>query len=140
MDHLKAYHAEDKRRYGIIEKIKSVLLEEHKIAFAFLYGSFCSELFFRDIDIAVFVGDLHPSLYLDFEAKISQRVQKVLHQYPVEVKIVNEAPLSFCFSVIRGEFLFARDEDVLISFMTDTARAYLDIAPLRHRSMREAMA
>jgi len=141
MDHLRAYEAEDKERYRIIDTIKSVLLGEQKIVFAFLYGSFCSEPFFRDIDVAVLVRDLDSSAYLDYEDKISQRVEKeLLSPYPVEVKILNDAPLAFCFSVIRGKFLFARDEDVLISFMTNTARAYLDIAPLRHRYMREAMA
>jgi len=140
MDHVKAYQAKGKNRETIIDTIQSMFLKEQEIVFAFLYGSFCSEQFFRDIDVAVFVEDFDSSLYLDYETNVSQRLEKVLLPYPVEVKILNEAPLSFCFSAIRGEFLFARDEDALVSFMTNTARAYLDFAPLRHRYMREAMA
>jgi hypothetical protein len=53
---------------------------------------------------------------------------------------VNQAPLSFRFSVIKGKLLFARDENILVDFMTTTARQYLDYVPLRHRYMKEAMA
>ena len=57
----------------------------------------------------------------------------------VEFKVINKAPLSFCYHVIRGQILFVRDEGSLAEFMARVARGYLDIAPIRHRYMAEAM-
>ena len=59
---------------------------------------------------------------------------------PVEVKIINTAPVSFSFQVMRGKLLFSRDDEFLADFMTVIARKYLDMAPLRRHYIREAMA
>jgi hypothetical protein len=140
MTRLKVYQEKVKKRLEIIETIKSILLEEQKVIFAFLHGSFCSEQYFRDVDVGIFVRDLDPSIFSDYELKLSQQIEKaILFPYPVEVKIINNAPLSFCFSVLQGRLLFTRDEELLISYMTEIARKYLDFAPLRHHYMIEAM-
>ena len=78
---------------------------------------------------------------LNVELDLSQRIEDAFEcEFPVEVKIVNHAPVSFRFSVIQGSLLFTRDEDVMVEFMTTTARQYLDFAPLRRRYIKEAMA
>jgi hypothetical protein len=128
-------------RLETVETIKTVLQKEPSIVFAFLHGSFLSEPSFRDIDVGVFLGAENALTHLDLELDLSRRLEDALDsRFPVEVKIVNQAPLSFRFSVIKGKLLFARDENILVDFMTTTARQYLDYAPLRHRYMKEAMA
>jgi predicted nucleotidyltransferase len=130
---------EDRRK--VIETIKTVLQKEPNIVFAFLHGSFLSEPSFRDIDVGVFSDSENPSSYLDSELELSQRIEDELNSaFPVEVKIVNQAPLPFRFNVIQGKLLFARDDDILVDFMTTTARQYLDFALLRQHYIKEAMA
>ena len=130
-----------KERLKVVETIKTVLQEEPSIVFAFLHGSFLSEPSFRDIDVGVFFGAENPLPHLDLELDLSQRLEDALDsKFPVEVKVINEAPLAFRFHVIRGELLFTRNEDLSVDYMTCTARQYLDYAPLRHRYMKEAMA
>ena len=124
-----------------VETIKTILQREPSIVFAFLYGSFLSEPSFRDIDAGVFLGAENALPHLDRELDLSLRLEEALDsKFPVEVKVINEAPLSFRFHVITGEFLFTRNEDLSVDYMTCTARQYLDYAPLRHRYMKEAMA
>ncbi|MDY6951838.1 MAG: nucleotidyltransferase domain-containing protein [Thermodesulfobacteriota bacterium] len=129
------------KRGKIVETIKAVLESKPNVVFAFLHGSFLSESAFRDIDVGVFLASEDHSGDLDIELGLSQELEDSLDAgFPVEVKIVNKAPLSFRFHTIRGQLLFARDEDILVDFMTTTAKHYLDFAPLRHRYIKEAMA
>ena len=72
---------------------------------------------------------------------LSRQIKDVLNaSFPIETKIINEAPLSFCFHVIRGKLLLTRNEGSLVDYMVRIAKTYLDIAPLRHYYMMEAMA
>jgi hypothetical protein len=58
--------------------------------------------------------------------------------YPVDVRVVNHAPLAFLFHVLRGRLLVAGDERLLADVIERTARAYHDRAPLVRRAVREA--
>lgn len=140
MRRIRKYKITPKEQREIIDGIYAVAIKESQILFGFLYGSFLSELSFRDIDLGVFVRDLDTSSYWDYECKISQQIEDAIpSSFPVETKVINNAPLSFCFNVIRGKLLFTRDEDLLLAFVTRTAKKYLDSAPLIHKYMREAM-
>jgi predicted nucleotidyltransferase len=141
MDRITFHKAGREERLKVVETIKTVLQREPNTVFAFLHGSFLSEPCFRDIDVGVFLASENPAGYLDVELGLSQGIEESLDfAFPVEVKIVNQAPLSFRFNVIKGQLLFTRDDDILVDFMTTTAKQYLDFAPLRHRYMKEAMA
>lgn len=124
----------------IAEKIRTVLKPRSEILFAFLYGSFPEGSFFRDIDIGIFLTESSSLNYWDYEGMISREIEnEVNFAVSIDVRVVNKAPISFCFHVIRGELLFARDKDSLSEFMIRTARSYLDFAPIRRRYIIEAM-
>ena len=141
MDQIKSHHTSEYQRREIGEKITAVLTQRHEIVFAFLHGSFLHETRFRDIDLGIFVRDLDHSEHCDYECKLSQKIENALRSsFLIEAKVINEAPLSFCFHVIMGKLLFTKDEDFLVDFMIRTARDYLDMSPLRQRYIIEAMA
>ena len=141
MNQVKFYEAGQNERREVVEIVKMVVSRKLHVVFAFLHGSFLSEPWFRDIDVGVFVSTTDSSAYLDYELDLSQQIEDALPSaFPVQVKVLNEAPVSFRFNVIRGDLLFTRDERSLVDFMTSTARQYLDIAPFLHRYMKEAMA
>ena len=58
----------------------------------------------------------------------------------MDVRIVNEVPISFLYHVLRGMLLFSRDDVRLAEVIEDTTRRYLDIAPLLRHSTKEAFA
>ena len=142
MGRVKYYQATDQERARILDAIRTVIAGHPEITFGFLYGSFYSERLFRDIDVAVFVcrGDqalLHSSTYeIDLSLEIEEAIASGI---PVEVKVLNEAPLPFSFQVIRGEAIFCRNEEVLTLYMTGIARRYLEFAPIRRQYLLEAM-
>ena len=140
MNMVKSNYLNQGERQDIIEKITSIIRTKQEIAFAFLYGSFLEEPFFRDIDIGIFVKGVEKSGYWDYECMISQQIEDTLNQpIVVEVKVINSATISFCFQVVKGETIFVRDEDFLSNFMVSIARLYLDMSVVRHTYLMEAM-
>ena len=131
----------EEQRRDLTKMITKVVSQDERVLFAFLYGSFLDGDFFRDIDLGVFVKGVGSTDFWDYECGLSQKIEKALcHPFPVEAKVINRAPISFCYHVIRGRLLFVRDESVMVGFMTRVARTYLDMAPLRRKYMLEAMA
>ena len=105
MDRAKFHKAEREKRLKVVETIKVVLQKEPRIVFAFLHGSFSSEPSFRDIDVGVFLGAKNALPRLDLELDLSQRLEDALDSaFPVEVKVINEAPLFFVFMSLEESF------------------------------------
>jgi uncharacterized protein len=131
----------EEQRRDLTRIITKVVRQDERVLFAFFYGSFLDGAFFRDIDLGVFVEGVRSTDVWDYECGLSQEIEQVLcHSFPVEAKVINRAPISFCYHVIRGRLLFVRDESVMVDFMTRVARTYLDMAPLRRKYILEAMA
>ena len=141
MKQVKFYDVSHEERLAADERIAACPAKETEVMFAFLYGSFISESLFRDIDLGVYVAGIEPSQYYTFENRLTRLGEDAVgFLFPVDVRIINTAPISFCFEVIRGELLFSRNEQLLVDFLTGIARKHLDIASLRLHYMREAMA
>jgi hypothetical protein len=70
---------------------------------------------------------------LELADRLSDRVR-----LPVDVRILNDAPLTFLYHVLRGQLLVNREEDLLAGVMERTIRDYLDIAPVLRRATKEA--
>lgn len=137
----KSHSLGEVQRRDLTKTITTVVKQDGMVSFAFLYGSFLDGAFFRDIDLGVFVQDTVTVDSWEYECMLSQKIEKTLnYRFPVETKIINHAPYSFSYHVIRGRLLFVRDEGVMVDFMTCVARSYLDMVPLRQKYMQEAMA
>ncbi len=117
-------------RQGLIAVITELLKDEKRILFAF-----------RDFDLGVFMENPEMIDFWDYACMLSRKIETALKKpFPVEIKIINHAPLSFAYHVIRGRLLFVRDENAMVDFMTRVARSYLEMAPSRRKYMAEAMA
>jgi predicted nucleotidyltransferase len=114
-------------RKEIKEVLSNCLEKEEPILFAYLHGSFAEERAFRDIDIAVFVdGSRIPKeKALDFEMSISLRLEKII-KMPIDVKIINYAPLAFQFYSTAGRLLICNEDDLRVDFLTTMRSIYFD--------------
>jgi predicted nucleotidyltransferase len=129
--------ADEKR--AILGQIEAYLQGRPDILFAYLHGSFFSGDRFRDIDIAVYLKPPVPSslqVELDMEAKLGKKVKR----YPVEVRVLNHAPLSFRYNVIKhGEPVSVADDDLRCDFVESTLSHYFDFAPFRTMYLKEVL-
>ncbi|WP_042701864.1 type VII toxin-antitoxin system MntA family adenylyltransferase antitoxin [Thermococcus sp. PK] len=111
---------DDKKK--IKQKIREALIKRDEIIFAYLHGSFIEDRPFRDIDVAIYVDGNYD---LTYELELEEELTRIVG-FPVDVRTINNAPVTFRFKVLEGEPLFSRDEKVRCEFEEWTLREYHD--------------
>jgi len=121
----------------IVSTISSHLQREYEdITTAYLFGSFVKEEAFSDIDVGILMNiDLERPL--EYELELESRLERIL-KYPVDIRIINGAPLSFCQNVIRqGKVIVDRDPNLRADFEGHILKQYFDFAPFRRQYLAE---
>ena len=121
---LKYYELSEKRKKEVVAWLRRRLTEEKGIVFAYVHGGFVRRSFFRDIDVAVWVGEGEDPFYYAVDLSVKLEVELGM---PVDVQVLNEAPLPFRYRVFtEGVLLFSRDERLRVEVVNSTIREYLD--------------
>lgn len=109
-----------------------------EIIFAYLHGSFAEGLPFHDVDVAVHLDPALATDIFDYEMNLSVELTRAF-RFPVDVHVLNGAPLGFQHSVLQGEVLLVRDEDELTDFIERVALEYTDFAYLGRLYLQEVL-
>jgi predicted nucleotidyltransferase len=139
------FHWGKGKREDAIKIISDVLAAEPKVLFAYVYGSFLEDRPFHDIDIGVYLAFSEKTEANFFALDLGMKLESVLKASlqeripPVDVRVLNWAPPSFAYHLIRGRLLFSRDEDLRVCFCVWAMWHYLDLKPLRDRALKEAI-
>lgn len=134
----KLFEIADSERELIKSRLKEFLEEKPGILFAYLHGSFLKTDRFHDIDVAVYLEDV-PSSPLELELQLETELGEAVH-YPVDVRILNNSPLSFRYNVIKdGAVLVVNDDDLRAEFEESAISNYFDFAPFRKMYLQEAL-
>lgn len=133
-------YREEKDKKELIQQLKENLMKEENIIFAYLHGSFLREEEFNDVDIALYLdekaaGEIDP---VDFELSLSLKIEKVL-KVPVDIKLLNYAPLSFRYQVTRGYLLVNRLTSKREEFLCKTWGDYFDFQPIARIYLKEVL-
>jgi predicted nucleotidyltransferase len=127
-----------KSKETIVEIVKQELQKHDEIVFAYLHGSFAEKDVFHDIDIAVFLKEL-PESKLGYELELETKLIQVIGRI-VDVRILNNAPLSFRYHVIKkGVPLLIRDDNERVEFQEFTLSRYFDFAFFRAMYLKETL-
>lgn len=105
-------------------------LDVEPVLFAYLHGSAAEGRPFRDLDVAVYPAPGAPGLEdpLWFELDMASRLEgHVL--LPVDLHLLHQAPIGFCYWASRGRLLAARDPDALASWKERVWSEYFDLEP-----------
>ena len=92
-------------REELFVRLQHLLAGHRDVTFAFVFGSSFEQDEFRDIDIGIWTGpSASPRLDVELAASPSAALG-----VPVDVRRVNDAPISFVFhvSLARGHYQFA---------------------------------
>lgn len=132
---MKMYSLSQSDKDQVRTLLAALLRKRKEILFAYLHGSF-AESDFRDIDIAIFLkNEMGKKESLQYELGV-ERVAEEAVGYPVDVRVLNYAPLPFRFRVVQdGEVLFSSDDDVRCSFEGRTLVEHHDFE-FHHRNYR----
>lgn len=137
MSRLHRMRREDRHRIELC--LAAELASDRSVTFAYLYGSFVESRPFHDIDVGVYLGTISADRVTVTALNLAQRLSDQARM-PVDVRILNVAPVSFLYHVLRGQLLYCRDDAVLTEVMERTVSRYLDMAPLVRRGTWEAFA
>ncbi len=126
----------------LINKIGIFIGKRFNVAFAYIYGSFVEDDGFGDIDIAFyFHRDTLPAKgdIINLEFQMETELEKEFG-YLFDVRIINYAPVSFCYNVLKnGRLVYTGNDDLRVGFFTATVKSYLDFLPYRKRYLREVL-
>jgi len=129
--------SEEERRQ-LLRRLREELELREEILFAYVLGSFAEGLPFRDVDVAVWAEGVEEGEAWDYETKLSVDLTLKL-DLPIDVKLLNYAPLGFKFNATKGELLFSRDEELRLRFVEETWVEYMDFSWLSRYMLKEAL-
>jgi len=130
------YRLDEEARARLREQLTRELAIHADVAFAYLYGSFVESDVFHDVDVGVYFSPPPTGALASALAQsLGDRAK-----FPVDVRPLNGAPVSFVYHVLRGQLLLSRDDALLAEVMERAVHQYLDIAPLLRHSTKEAFA
>ncbi len=133
----KAFNLGEDEKKRLIERLGAALQKREEVVFAYLYGSFSEGLPFHDIDVGVYTSDITEEESTHYSLILGQALSREL-RVPVDIRVLNFAPVPFLFEVIRGHLIFERNEAIRIRVVEQTIQRYLDLKPMILRGIKEA--
>ena len=133
------FHADAARREQITDMLAARLAGERTVRFAYLHGSFLEGFGFHDIDIAVSLSPARQGHETRVALEIASELSRLVDR-PVDVRVLQCAPITFRFHAMRGRLLTCRDELPLADMLEDTMRRYFDLAPVLARATKDLVA
>jgi predicted nucleotidyltransferase len=126
-----------KEKEILTERISDILKAREYIVFAYIFGSFVSEDGFKDVDIAVFTSGVEGESPLELELTLEGEIGHAIH-IPVDIRIINDAPVSFIYNVLKGGIVIVDNNKSLRSdFEGLVYKKYFDFQHLRNEYLRE---
>jgi len=83
-------------------------------------------------DVFVDEGKLSRKEALEYEITSALELEKII-KLPVDIKIINFAPLRFKYEITKGEVIFSRDENKRYEFLEKTWQEYLDFKQIEKK-------
>lgn len=120
--------------------IATALAAESGVVAAYLFGSTLSADSVGDVDVAVLLDpERHDSQRsVDAQLHLMARLERVLG-IPVDVVILNDAPLGLRLAAVRGLVVYSRDDTKRQAFVEQTTLQAMDSAFLRRESLRDVL-
>lgn len=117
----------------IISKLRAFFEIREEIMFAYIHGSFSEGLPFRDIDVAVYVDEkaVPEDEAMDYGLRISAQGEMETRVTPLDVRVINYAPVGFKYYATKSILLFSKNEELRCDFLEDTWKIYFDLLPKR---------
>lgn len=127
------------QREDVLAKLRVELAQVSGLRFAYMYGSVLESDRVHDLDIGIFLDETTGAQQMNMIDALSVTLSAVVG-FPVDIRVLNGAPLPFLYHVLRGKLVLCRDETFLTDMLEDVARRYLDLAPFLRNGTKEAFA
>ena len=122
---------------NLIAELHSFIDGEGAVQFSYLYGSFLDDLPCHDIDVGIYVQGIKEENMTFYGLELGEQFSRKAG-CPVDVRVLNNAPVSFLFHVLKGKLLTEQNPDLHALVFERTVSCYLDMQPLLLKATREA--
>ena len=119
----------------VFDLIRDVLLQDGRVGFAYVYGSFVSEESFRDIDIGIYLKKPEENPFIitsDIKTRLSLLARKENLTFTADqfdVRVINNAPFTFLKRVFKeGVLLLDLDPDLRTDLVEYVSLKYRECA------------
>jgi uncharacterized protein len=130
-------HLTAKEKDIVLGRVSEILQQKDYILFAYIFGSFASDKDFNDIDIGIFITREDIQSPLQMELDIERELEHTV-SISVDVRIINHAPLSFIYHVLKsGSLIIDRDKCIRSDFEGLIYKKYFDFQYVRREYLRE---
>jgi predicted nucleotidyltransferase len=133
------YTIRPEQREDLLVKLRSELEGVSGLRFTYVYGSVLDGDRIHDVDVGVFLDQVTVAQQMNLVDALSVQLSAAVG-FPVDIRVLNEAPLSFLYHVLRGRLLLCRDEAFLTDLLEEVPRRYLDLAPFLRNATKDAFA
>ena len=133
------YSLNSQQQARLVQQVTDELSRQPAVIFAYLYGSALDGEAVHDVDIGIYLEEFESGQEAAIVDGLASRLSDAL-KLPIDVRVLNRAPLTFLYHVLRGRLLLSRNDDLLASILEDVARRYLDLAPLLRQATKDAFA
>jgi len=131
-EELKYYRLTEEEKLKLLGFLRERLECDSGILFAYVHGGFIERCVFRDVDVALWIENVEKAFYYTVDFSVKMEVDVGI---PIDVQVLNQAPLPFKYYVFtRGELLFSRDEKLRFEVVNETMRKYFDLKMLREEA------
>ena len=127
------------QREDLLIELRVELEKTSGLRFAYVYGSVLESDRVHDVDVGIFLDDPMVAQQMNTMDTLSVTLSAAAG-FPVDIRVLNEAPLPFLYHVLRGRLVLCRDETFLTDMLEDVARRYLDLAPFLRNGTKDAFA
>jgi predicted nucleotidyltransferase len=119
------YRLTSREKAQVTSALHDLLTFRAEVLFAYLHGSFINGSKFRDIDVAVYLnhGRLTRRASLQYQGNLAKDLSRALH-LPVDVTVLNVAPLGLRHNAISGRVLLCREHETRNHFADGVCRHY----------------
>lgn len=130
----------ERDRAQIVAHLERELEARPELVLALIHGSFVRGGTYRDIDLAVWLDPARLSRDERFRYALDLSVNLQLRLgLPMDVRVLNDAPLAFRYHALQGRPLVTRDEAFLDELRARTWDDYIDFQPFARQYLREAL-
>ena len=127
-----------KEKDKFVKTILSFLEHHQEINTVYLFGSFLSGESFADIDLGLLLKYTPENLF-EYEVEIELELEKRVN-IAIDVRVLNNAPVSFVQNVIRhGKVILDMEPNIRSDFESYSLRKYFDFVSFRRRYLSEVI-
>ncbi len=122
------------QKLNVVNKISELISNDSDILFAYIFGSFVQNEAFSDIDIGIYLkGKANIKKEFDLENELEGALK-----LPVDVRTINNAPISFVYNILNDKILI-KDDEKRVNFEGQALKSYFDYVHLLDEYLKEAV-